>query len=113
MNIQIDEFQVILKEIEALKRLLNSLLSQNRLVKEWYTAKECAELKGINYGTYCNSKFHQIKGGISNKQIAGNKCWSREEVVEWLSLTDEQLNNYHYKYRTGAERKTNDDRKTN
>ena len=31
--------------------------------------------------------------------VGGRRCWKKDDVIAWLSITDEELKNYAEKYR--------------
>lgn len=99
MDISIPEISKILIEIENLKHLLQT----PSLTQEWYNDKECWELKGgCAFSTFKCKRFYQPKGGIPDGKVGGRKVWHRDTLLEWLSMTDDQLPEYHAKYKTGA-----------
>lgn len=103
MELTIPELDKLFLELEEVKNILTQ--KNNVLKKEWYTAKECWELKGGNaYSSYETNRYYQIKGGIPDAYVGGRKVWSRESVEEWLKITDDQLPEYHEKYKTGAKK---------
>ena len=61
--------------------------------KRWFTLKECAELKGINYKTLCNRKELQPKKGQEDARLGGRKMFSRDTLISWLDQTDEDILN--------------------
>ena len=70
------------------------LKNSNQLVipnKKWFRLKECCALKGINYRTACNKTYLQPNGGKTESLIAGNKVFSRETVLKWLEMTDDDM----------------------
>lgn len=105
MELQIPEINLILQEIKELKTTKEKLELNERLKQEFYNENQCWELKGgCSLNTYKQIRFYQCKGGIPDGHVGGRKVWSRESVMEWLPLTDEQLEAYHTKYKTGAKR---------
>ena len=59
--------------------------------KKWFTLKECAELKGINYKTLCNRKELQPNKGLEDARLGGRKMFSRATLISWLDQTDEDI----------------------
>ena len=104
---EIPEFNEIKEQLAELKNLI-SLNKQNNykedlLAAAWYNDQRCWELKGgMSLSTYRSNRFFQCKGGIPDAKVGGRKVWSRESVIEWLKVTDEDLPEYHQKYHTGA-----------
>lgn len=105
MELEIPE----IKEIKALiADMKKSILtgSAEELSQKWYNDEQCWRLKGgLALNTYRKNRFFQCKGGIPDGYVGGRKVWSRESVIEWLPLTDSELEEYHMKYKTGAKRK--------
>lgn len=102
MELILPEIADLRKEIVELKQLLLN----PSLNKEWYNDEECWQLKGGgSLSTYRTNNFYQCKGGRPDAYVGGRKVWSKESVAEWLKITDDQLEAYHQKYKTGAKRK--------
>ncbi len=59
--------------------------------KQWFSLEEACTLKGLNYKTSCNKTYLQPNGGKSEAKIGGRKKYSRATVINWLTLTDENL----------------------
>lgn len=106
---EIPEFNEILTKITELKTLItdkDSHTHDSRYAAEWYNDEQCWELKGgMSLSTYRTNRFFQCKGGIADGKVGGRKVWSRTSVMEWVKLTDSELESYHEKYKTGAKRK--------
>lgn len=101
MDISLPEMQEILFEIKALKEMLQ----KPTLTQEWYNEKEVWQLKGgCSFATFQSRRYYQPKGGIPDGKVGGRKVWHRDTLIEWLPLSDEQLPEYHEKYKTGARR---------
>lgn len=101
MDIQIKELDEIKEEIKALRELL----VKPTLTKEWYNDKECWEMKGgCSLATYRGRRYFQCKGGVPDGYVGGRKVWSKASVAEWLPLTDDDLAEYHARYKTGVKR---------
>jgi hypothetical protein len=49
---------------------------------------------GASIGTYRTNSFLQPCCGLNYRLVGGRKCWRREDVVEWLAVTDEELSRY-------------------
>jgi hypothetical protein len=62
---------------------------------EWITLEQAAALKGgPALITYKQKKFLQPCCGLEWRLVGGRHCWRREDVIEWLSVTDEGLKKY-------------------
>lgn len=59
--------------------------------KIWFSLKEACELKNLNYKTSCNKTYLQPRKGKANGKLGGKKVWSRDAILEWVSLTDEVI----------------------
>ncbi len=59
--------------------------------KIWFSLKEACELKNLNYKTSCNKTYLQPRKGKADGTIGGKKVWSRDTILEWVSLTDEVI----------------------
>jgi hypothetical protein len=49
---------------------------------------------GASIGTYRTSAFLQPCCGMNYRLVGGRKCWRKEDVIEWLFITDEELSRY-------------------
>lgn len=99
MDINIPEIPLILKKLDEIENRLKSPVEE----KQWYTSKECWEIKGgCAFSTFQTKREYQCKGGIPDGYIGGRKVWSRDSVMEWVRLTDKDLPEYHKKYCTGV-----------
>lgn len=59
--------------------------------KIWFSLKEACELKNLNYKTSCNRTWLQPRKGKADSKIGGKKVWSRDTILGWVSLTDEDI----------------------
>lgn len=105
MELVLPEIDTLLNAISALKDEIMRA-KDAALISQWYNDEQCWQLKGgMALNTYRNNRFFQCKGGIPDGYVGGRKVWKRDSVREWLNLTDDELEDYHKKYRTGAKRK--------
>lgn len=105
MELNIPELAKIPMILCELQEIKCRLAENNGLEKAWYTDEECNRLKGgCTLSTYRKIRYYQCKGGIPDAYISGRKVWSRDSVIEWLSVTDNDLPEYHEKYKTGAKK---------
>lgn len=103
MEVQIPEINKILQEINGLKEFLKSDKPE---ISEWLNDEQCWKLKGgMSLSTYRTNRYYQVKGGIPDAYVGGRKVWNKNSVLEWISISDEQLEEYHKKYKTGAKKK--------
>jgi hypothetical protein len=49
---------------------------------------------GASITTYRQRQFLQPCCGLNYRLVGGRKCWRKEDVIEWLSVTDENLKTY-------------------
>lgn len=107
-KMEIPEFAEIMNEIKELRSELTAILEKTNtaeLSQEWYNDEQCWRLKGgMALNTFRNNRYYQVKGGVPDAKVGGRKVWSRESVIEWLKLTDDQMAAYHKKYMTGAKK---------
>jgi hypothetical protein len=72
-----------------------------RELPEWITLERAAALKGgAAYETYNTKYWLQPCCGLKSRRIGGRKSWHRDDVVEWLTITDEGL--FEYAKKMGA-----------
>lgn len=107
---EIPEFSIILDEISKIKNLVAADKSEkdfeNMFPALWYNDQQCWEHKGgMSFSTYRSNRYFQCKGGIPDAKVGGRNVWSRESVMEWVKLSDAELEEYHKKYKTGAKRR--------
>lgn len=89
-------------------RLLSLLEEQNSSCRkepsdtplpEWVNLELAVEKKGGgSLSTYRTRYYLQPCCGRNSKRIAGRKCWHRDDVMEWLQVTDDDLPNYALKW---------------
>jgi hypothetical protein len=53
---------------------------------------------GASLTTYRQKLFLQPCCGMNYKMVGGRRCWKKDDVIAWLSITDEELKNYAEKY---------------
>jgi hypothetical protein len=49
---------------------------------------------GASLTTYRQKNFLQPCCGLNWKMVGGRRCWKKEDVIVWLSITDEELKDY-------------------
>jgi hypothetical protein len=81
----------VLKNQQQIMRQLMDLTSGGRLKAEWYTAAECARLKGISQAVLTQMPWMKPLGGKGAERIAGRNRWHRSVVIEWLIQPDVEL----------------------
>jgi hypothetical protein len=72
-------------------RLLEDLARTERLGQEWYTAADCARLKGVSHAFLTVNRWARPLGGAGVKKISGRPRWHRNAVKEWLAQDDAEL----------------------
>ena len=103
MVVEIPELENFNEQLNKINNFINCCT--DNLNREWYTDEECWNLKGGgSLKTFRSCRYYQPKGGIPDAKVCGRKVWSKETVAEWLRVTDDQLDEYHNKYKTGAAR---------
>lgn len=81
----------VLEGQKEIQRQLASMASDVRLSQEWYTASDCARLKGISAAALSQNRWMRPQGGKGTKRIGRRERWHRSAVQEWLVQDDEQL----------------------
>jgi hypothetical protein len=70
-------------------------------IPEWVTLQQAAKYKGgAAFDTYKTQYWLQPCCGLKSRRIGGRKAWRREDIVEWFSVTDDQL--WDYALKVGA-----------
>jgi hypothetical protein len=65
------------------------------VIPEWVTLQQAAKYKGgAAFDTYKTQYWLQPCCGLNSRKLGGRKVWRREDVIEWLSVTDDQLWEY-------------------
>jgi hypothetical protein len=54
---------------------------------------------GASLTTYRQRPFLQPCCGMGYKMVGGRRCWKKDDVIAWLSITDEDLKTYAEKHR--------------
>ena len=96
---EIQELQ--LKNIELLLLRIDERLNtrQTQVIPALCTIEQAAILKGgPNPDQYKKKLYLQPCCGTHYKKQGGRKVWPKEIVIEWLSVTDEDLPRYAAKY---------------
>lgn len=94
-------YQSLLIEIQKVECLVNSLASLvaseifNREIPEYVSLKEAARLKGVtSYKNLMKKPWHQPCCGTNSVRVNGHRAWKRQDVIEWLDVTDSNLEQY-------------------
>jgi len=73
--------------------------SRFRGLPEWVTLKQAAALKGgPTYTFYGQKAFLMPCCGRNYRMVGGRRCWHRNDVIEWLGITDKELKKYADKH---------------
>jgi hypothetical protein len=68
---------------------------------EWMSIQTAAKIKGgAALDTYKTQYWLQPCCGLKSKRVGGRKVWHRDNVIEWLAITDDKL--WEYAERQGA-----------
>lgn len=66
-----------------------------RELPEWVNLSEAAKKKGAAaFDTYKTQYWLQPCCGLKAKKVGGRKSWHRDDIIEWLSVTDDKLWDY-------------------
>jgi hypothetical protein len=82
----------------------NSSITSTRVDQPLFTLYQAWYIKGClcAWGSFAHNRFLQPKGGFYDGGFGGIGVFTNETIIEWLPLTDEDLEDYHRKYKTGA-----------
>jgi hypothetical protein len=70
-----------------------------RDLPEWVNLNKAATLKGgCAFETYKTRWWYQPCCGLKSKRIGGRKCWHRDDVIDWLLISDDKLWEYAEKF---------------
>lgn len=104
MELELPELTNILDQLAELKKMIAT--KNECQLPEFLNDEQCHALKGgMSLSTYRTNPYYQVKGGIPDAKVGGRKVWRRDTVLEWLPLTDKDLEAYHQKYKTGARKR--------
>jgi hypothetical protein len=103
ISLQLDRYALLLQELNLAvsKRQIDEERQKAlRDVPEWVNLDEAHKLKGGGaLNTIKTRYYYQPCCGLNYKYIDGRKCWSRDVILEWLTVTDDQLLEYAQKYK--------------
>lgn len=94
-------YQSLMIEVQKVQFLVNNITALftsevfHREIPEYVSLKEAAKLKGItSYENLMKKPWHQPCCGTNSVKINGHRAWKRQDVIEWLSITDSNLEQY-------------------
>jgi hypothetical protein len=107
----VNEINLILQghqiELSKMTLALNELKetigkkSEYENIPAWVNIDLATKLKGGCSALYVkNTLCLQPCCGTNSKLIGGRKCWKKDDVIEWLSITDSDLKEYAKKWKT-------------
>lgn len=95
------EFELLIKEIRSLRKAFNDFSNsslqevRNKELPEYLTLKEAAKLKGVtSYENLQKRPWQQPNCGCNYVKINGHRCFKKSDVLEWLEVTDNNLEVY-------------------
>ncbi len=69
---------------------------KNNELPEWLTLEQAIALKGGGkLATYRTKPKYQPLCGYPEGKVSGRRVWRKETILEWLKVTDDQLETYH------------------
>ena len=89
MNLSIPELETVIAQQQEILNRLNGLNMQ-----EWFTLEAACNLKGCNYNTTKTDTYKQPAGGLADKYLHGRKVWHKSTIIRWLSVTDDNREDY-------------------
>ncbi|MDR0663654.1 MAG: hypothetical protein LBF80_06215 [Spirochaetaceae bacterium] len=79
----------------ARQRKEAELKSRYENLPEWISLEQAVALKGGGaLNTYRQKLFLQPCCGSKYRLVSGRRCWRREDIIEWLNVSDEKLKDY-------------------
>lgn len=85
-----------LKLDEIIKAIHDSSLYSD--IPAFCTLQVAAKKKGIKSSNLYKRHWQQPCCGKNYKRLNGVRCWSRDLIIEWLSISDDELEEYAKKY---------------
>ena len=92
LELKLDRILILLSDLNSKK---DNQQKNSEMLGEWITLKQaCAMHGGYKLSTLRARLDLQPKCGQATK-IGTNKCWSKEDIQEWLNLkTKDEIANY-------------------
>lgn len=85
--------------ISLMEEINISRTEKDMELPEWLTLEQAVMIKGGgSLSTYKTRYVYQPCCGRNSKKIAGRKCWKKEDVLEWVQVTDDLLPEYAAKW---------------
>ena len=95
LELAIKRLQLLVEEGIEVQRKEQERNALKRDLPEWFTLEQAVRLKGgASLNTYKARSIYQPLCGIRESTVGGRKVWNRDTVLEWLSVTDDQLEEY-------------------
>lgn len=95
LDLKISQAISLLKENREIEKHNASTLN----IPEWVTLENACKLKGGGaLQTYKTKLFLQPCCGTNYSYVCGRKSWNKQDVIEWLSITDSHLKTYAERY---------------
>jgi hypothetical protein len=92
------EMASITKEMQSLRQEIEKK-TRIEALPEWVTLEMAVAIKGgPALATYRTKLFLQPCCGRNSKLIGGRKSWARQDIVDWLAITDSDLKDYAGKW---------------
>lgn len=87
----------MLKMAHAMDEVTNAVIDSTFIqdIPAFCTLKKAAELKGgVAYEALQKKSWHQPCCGRNWSKFNGKRCWARADIIKWLTITDEKLEEY-------------------
>jgi len=102
-------FQIELSKMTlALADLKEAITKKSKYddLPAWINIDLATQLKGGCSPLFVkNSLFLQPCCGTNYKSIGGRKCWQKNDVIDWLDITDSDLKEYAKKWKVSLPEK--------
>lgn len=95
LELAIKKLQLLVEEGIEVQKKEQERNALKRELPEWLTLEQAVRLKGgASLNTYKTRSLYQPLCGIRESTVGGRKVWNKDTVIEWLSITDDKLNEY-------------------
>jgi hypothetical protein len=79
----------------AKQRQESAMKSRYDHLPEWITLEQAVKVKGgPKLNTYRQRPSLQPCCGLNYRLVGGRRCWKKEDVIEWIEVSDEVLKKY-------------------
>ncbi|MCQ2088166.1 MAG: hypothetical protein MJZ37_08925 [Bacilli bacterium] len=101
LKLELESIELQLQKQDLKMDEIKKLISDSFLYSDipaFCNLQTAAEKKGIKASNLYKRHWQQPCCGKNYKRLNGIRVWARNEIIEWLSISDDDLENYAKKY---------------